>query len=149
MVETSTSTHIEQNTPATSLVDSGNTVDDTNFCPFEGPEKLLEIWFEPNAPAPENAGPDDAVTGIKDLGRVGLRTVERAVWEDMLDIVKCKVLSVVYGREMDAYLLRCVCFLGFIHPVAKIPPLLVCFRSISDFVMVWTFVDPPVIFLCV
>ncbi len=34
--------------------------------------------------------------------------VDRKVWEDMLDIVKCKVLSVIYGDEMDAYLLRYV-----------------------------------------
>lgn len=35
----------------------------------------------------------------------GLRTVPRAVWEEMLDIVKCKVLSVIEGDELDSYLL--------------------------------------------
>lgn len=35
----------------------------------------------------------------------GLRTVPRAVWEEMLDIVKCKVLSVIEGEELDSYLL--------------------------------------------
>lgn len=54
--------------------------------PFEGPEKLLEIWFTPSAG--------------------NLRHVHRDLWEEMLDIVKCKVLSVVNGSEMDAYLLR-------------------------------------------
>lgn len=54
--------------------------------PFEGPEKLLEIWFTPSAG--------------------NLRHVHRDLWEEMLDIVKCKVLSVVHGSEMDAYLLR-------------------------------------------
>ncbi|RPD78232.1 S-adenosylmethionine decarboxylase [Lentinus tigrinus ALCF2SS1-7] len=71
--------------------------------PFEGPEKLLEIWFAPSAadcpdaPAPGTPGPDG--------GKFGLRKVSRAVWEEMLDIVKCKILSVVEGMEMDAYLL--------------------------------------------
>jgi S-adenosylmethionine decarboxylase len=66
--------------------------------PFEGPEKLLEIWFAPS-PA-EVPGPPDAD------GRTGLRRIDRKVWEDMLDIVKCKVLSTMDGLEMDAYLLR-------------------------------------------
>lgn len=66
-----------------------------NVSPFEGPEKLLEIWFTESAEAVE----------IERDGRKGLRVVPRAVWEEMLDIVKCKVLSVIEGREMDAYLL--------------------------------------------
>ncbi|KAJ7647469.1 S-adenosylmethionine decarboxylase [Roridomyces roridus] len=60
--------------------------------PFEGPEKLLEIWF---APSPADA----------EDGNSGLRKIAPSVWEEMLDIVKCKVLSVVRGDEMDAYLL--------------------------------------------
>jgi S-adenosylmethionine decarboxylase len=73
--------------------------DAEHYSPFEGPEKLLEVWF---APAPAHVpGADSA----KD-GKFGLRAVERAVWEDMLAIVRCKVLSVVEGDEMDAYLLR-------------------------------------------
>ena len=80
---------------------ASNVDDVTTICPFEGPEKLLEIWF---APSPENV--PDATTAEK--GQSGLRAVERKVWEDMLDIVKCKVLSVIYGEEMDAYLLRYV-----------------------------------------
>jgi S-adenosylmethionine decarboxylase len=70
-----------------------------NTAPFEGPEKLLEIWF-----APSPAQVPDASTNVN--GRVGLRRVPRAVWEDMLAIVKCQVLSVVEGVEIDAYLLR-------------------------------------------
>lgn len=65
--------------------------------PFEGPEKLLEIWFTPS--------PAD-VQGSTIDGKRGLRRVDRSVWEDMLAIVKCQVLSVVEGTEMDAYLLR-------------------------------------------
>lgn len=67
--------------------------------PFEGPEKLLEIWFAPSpAHLPDADSPHD--------GKIGLRKVPRAVWEEMLDIVKCKILSAVEGTEMDAYLLR-------------------------------------------
>ncbi|KAJ2913244.1 hypothetical protein MD484_g7164, partial [Candolleomyces efflorescens] len=70
---------------------------DSSSAPFEGPEKLLEIWFAPSAAHIQAVSPDDP--------RTGLRLVERHVWEEMLDIVKCKVLSVVNGVEMDAYLL--------------------------------------------
>lgn len=72
--------------------------------PFEGPEKLLEIWF-----APSPAEIPHAI--LAEDGKIGLRKVPRAVWEEMLDIVKCKVLSVVEGLEMDAYLLRWVAFM--------------------------------------
>ncbi|EMD37474.1 hypothetical protein CERSUDRAFT_83223 [Gelatoporia subvermispora B] len=67
-------------------------------CPFEGPEKLLEIWF---TPSPTDL--PDASTSTD--GKFGLRKVPRDVWADMLDIVKCKILSVIEGAEMDAYLL--------------------------------------------
>ena len=68
--------------------------------PFEGPEKLLEIWFAPSA-----ADCSDAAIPRPD-GKFGLRKVPRSIWEEMLDIVKCKILSYVEGHEMDAYLLR-------------------------------------------
>ncbi|XP_006460983.1 hypothetical protein AGABI2DRAFT_178340 [Agaricus bisporus var. bisporus H97] len=75
--------------------------------PFEGPEKLLEIWFAPSAAS---------VPGIPDAdGRIGLRRIDRKVWEDMLDIVKCKVLSTMDGLEMDAYLLSESSFFIFPH----------------------------------
>ena len=67
--------------------------------PFEGPEKLLEIWFAPSAnhvPHQENA----------QNHKSGLRSVRKQIWEEMLNIVQCKVLSVIQGQEMDAYLLR-------------------------------------------
>jgi S-adenosylmethionine decarboxylase len=63
--------------------------------PFEGPEKLLEIWFG----VPSSMGRSDE--------RWGLRSVPREKWEEMLDIVRCKVLNVIEGKELDAYLLRC------------------------------------------
>ena len=59
--------------------------------PFEGPEKLLELWF---------ADSKDDVRGQ------GLKEVESQVWEEMLDIVKCKVLSMIKKDDVDAYLLR-------------------------------------------
>lgn len=69
-----------------------------NVCPFEGPEKLLEIWFAPN--------PDDLKRPDLSDEKFGLRSIDRTVWEEMLDIVKCKVLNVVQGVQVDAYLLR-------------------------------------------
>jgi len=59
---------------------------------FEGPEKLLEIWF----------GPLDNVDGT---GKLGLRKVERKVWDGMLSLVKCTVLNVLSNEYFDAYLL--------------------------------------------
>lgn len=79
--------------------------------PFEGPEKLLEIWFAPSA-----ADCLDATSSTD--GKFGLRRVPRVVWEEMLDIVKCKILSVVEGTETDAYLLRCVPSVPNPRPIA-------------------------------
>jgi len=59
--------------------------------PFEGPEKLLEIWF----------------SDTPGEGR-GLRSVAREDWEAMLDEVHCQVLSVINSHGVDAYLLRWV-----------------------------------------
>ncbi|OCF36944.1 S-adenosylmethionine decarboxylase proenzyme [Kwoniella heveanensis BCC8398] len=82
--------------------------------PFEGPEKLLEVWFAPSfdqLPEPTSSLNPDLQTRTKTKGKgaeknyTGLRKVPRHVWEEMLDIVKCKVLSVVEGEELDAYLL--------------------------------------------
>jgi Adenosylmethionine decarboxylase len=57
---------------------------------FEGPEKLLEIWFSDDCPQ---------------IGQ-GLKSIPREDWEDMLKLVGCKVLSVVRSAAVDAYLLR-------------------------------------------
>lgn len=56
---------------------------------FEGPEKLLEMWFAEN---PSDVG-------------LGLKAISRQDWEDMLTQVGCKVLSVVKSASVDAYLL--------------------------------------------
>jgi S-adenosylmethionine decarboxylase len=80
-------------------MEAGTDVVNTTSNPFEGPEKLLEIWFTPS-PA-DVQGASSAIDG-----KNGLRKVDRSVWEDMLAVVKCQVLSVVQGAETDAYLLR-------------------------------------------
>lgn len=61
---------------------------------------MLELWF---APSPEElpGGHEDGAS--RDAG---LRVVPRKVWEEMLDLVRCKVLSVIEGEQVDAYLLR-------------------------------------------
>lgn len=84
----------------------GTTTDilaDTSPGPFEGPEKLLEVWFAPGKDElPDTTG--KTVEGRE--GKEGLRRVPREVWEEMLRIVRCQVLSVIEGEEIDAYLLR-------------------------------------------
>ena len=78
--------------------DSHTQVNVQSTTTFEGPEKLLEIWFAQSA---------DHVSPLHGQdGKFGLRAVPKQTWEDMLQIVKCKVLSVVRGTETDAYLLR-------------------------------------------
>lgn len=83
---------------------AGASSSDLNISPFEGPEKLLEIWF---APSPADVRREDDQVDGNGVTRSGLRKVKREEWEEMLAIVKCQVLSVVHGQEMDAYLLRC------------------------------------------
>ncbi|CAG8542196.1 100_t:CDS:2 [Funneliformis caledonium] len=69
---------------------------------FEGPEKLLEIWFEPSKDAiPNSLFQNDTEYSLKN----GLRLVERVVWDKFLELVKCEVLNVINNDYMDAYLL--------------------------------------------
>ncbi|CAG8796293.1 2425_t:CDS:2, partial [Cetraspora pellucida] len=63
---------------------------------FEGPEKLLEIWFEPSL--------DYIVKGDTSTN-IGLRSVDRKIWDDMLNIVKCKIINMIENDHVDAYLL--------------------------------------------
>lgn len=65
---------------------------------FEGPEKLLEVWFAPHPTSP------------------GLKAISRDVWESMLDLVQCKVLSVISG-DIDAYLLSESSMFVFPHKI--------------------------------
>ncbi|KAI9740538.1 MAG: spermidine resistance protein [Cirrosporium novae-zelandiae] len=78
--------HLTINHEATVDLDSSNA--------FEGPEKLLEVWFSPSADAlPASAA------------KTGLKAVSAESWKDMLDLVNCKVLSIVESDDVDAYLL--------------------------------------------
>ncbi|KAG0062931.1 spermidine resistance protein [Linnemannia elongata] len=89
---------------------------------FEGPEKLLEIWFgsapyllqgirtiptEFQTPVSE----EDALGGSD---RYGLRIVPKPVWDEMLAIVKCQVLNSIQNDCMDAFLLSESSF--FVYP---------------------------------
>ncbi|RUS25229.1 hypothetical protein BC938DRAFT_472451 [Jimgerdemannia flammicorona] len=104
---------------------------------FEGPEKLLEIWFAPSPfklphkpyipgdelpPSPngtdtelsEPTSPngsfmdyvDFKVNRSRNQHGTGLRVVPKPIWDEMLSIVKCTVLSVIKSTQVDAYLLR-------------------------------------------
>jgi len=75
-------------------------IDDSFVPPFEGPEKLLEIWFAPN----KNWIKLNQTGGLRP--RVyGLRTIPRSVWDEVLSLVKCKIINVLYNDDFDAYLL--------------------------------------------
>ncbi len=79
-------------------------LDSTNA--FEGPEKLLEVWFAPGPNAlPPSAGED------------GLKAVSPSTWEGMLDLVNCKVLSIVKSDHVDAYLLSESSMFVFPHKI--------------------------------
>ncbi|CAO3632793.1 unnamed protein product [Cunninghamella echinulata] len=65
---------------------------------FEGPEKLLELWFSPSL---EKIMMHQHI----DKKTKGLMDVPRDIWEDMLAIVKCTVLNVISHDHVDAYLL--------------------------------------------
>ncbi|KAJ2776861.1 spermidine resistance protein [Coemansia javaensis] len=76
---------------------------------FEGPEKLLEMWF---APGPEPAR--SIGQGGGQPARGGLRRVPRAAWQQMLDLVHCQVLSTLSNEHVDSYLLSESSF--FVYP---------------------------------
>ncbi|RAL61714.1 hypothetical protein DID88_002782 [Monilinia fructigena] len=61
---------------------------------FEGPEKLLEVWFAPSA--------KDLPVGVRENG---LKSVPSEIWTEMLDLVNCKILSIIDSDHVDAYLL--------------------------------------------
>lgn len=58
---------------------------------FEGPEKLLEMWFK--------ADPDG------EMGVQSLRSVSKEVWAEMLCLVHCTILNHISNDFIDAYLL--------------------------------------------
>lgn len=78
---------------------------DSTFA-FEGPEKLLEIWFwssESNIP--------------KNIKNDGLRSVPLEEWIKILDLVNCKILSMKSSKFMDAYLLSESSLFVFPHKI--------------------------------
>lgn len=62
--------------------------------PFEGPEKLLEIWF---GPAGDKLPEGFPVQGLRRIPRRGIK--------QMLGEVNCSIISVISSPLMDAYLL--------------------------------------------
>ncbi|XP_058061021.1 S-adenosylmethionine decarboxylase proenzyme isoform X1 [Anopheles bellator] len=66
---------------------SNGSREDIHF--FEGVEKLLEIWFEPN---PANKGAD-------------LRKIPRPMWDALLKTVRCEIISFTRNDQIDAYVL--------------------------------------------
>jgi len=70
---------------------------------FEGPEKLIEIWFKP---------PQEKINEFNgenyeenDTRGLGLRVVQKEVWDDMLTVVRAQILSITSNESQDAYLL--------------------------------------------
>ncbi|KAG1467504.1 hypothetical protein G6F56_004382 [Rhizopus delemar] len=87
-------THSQPATPPL----SGSNYSAEHGC-FEGPEKLLELWFAPS-PVKKKSCEQNILDDTCDL-----RTVDRALWDSMLATVKCTVLSVMRNDHVDAYLL--------------------------------------------
>ncbi|CAG8438013.1 6824_t:CDS:10 [Ambispora gerdemannii] len=72
---------------------------------FEGPEKLLEVWFGASpAIAIKNRNHDYSGNDNRSK-RIGLRQVKTQFWKEMLEIVKCQIISVISNDYVDAYLL--------------------------------------------
>lgn len=93
--------HLTINREATVDLDSSNAFEGKvhmSVCKIKltlaGPEKLLEVWFAPAA--------DALPTGTK---KNGLKAVPADTWTGMLDLVNCKVLSIIESEHIDAYLL--------------------------------------------
>ncbi|KAG0249723.1 spermidine resistance protein [Mortierella polycephala] len=92
---------------------------------FEGPEKLLEIWFG-SAPyllqgirtipteLQTTNGAEETYDTLGGSDRYGLRIVPKPVWDEMLAIVKCQVLNSIQNDCMDAFLLSESSF--FVYP---------------------------------
>lgn len=59
---------------------------------FEGPEKVLEVWFRPS--------PDS-----KQKTQRGLRDIDQDTWQKMLDLVHCKIMSKTGNECFDSFVL--------------------------------------------
>lgn len=78
---------------------------DSTFA-FEGPEKLLEVWFWPS--------PEKIPEGVS---KEGLRAIPLEKWKDILDLVNCKILSMKSSAALDAYLLLESSLFVFAHKI--------------------------------
>ena len=86
-------------------MDASNLALDDLSGPFEVPEKLLELWFAPSAADLPECEMRARERGARAPALIGLRRVPRSTWESVLDVVKCKTLSVLTSADVDAYLL--------------------------------------------
>ena len=99
-------------------------VDDVGF--FEGPEKLLEVWFNLGVAQLHVADTDEKMhNGVNNAS--GLRIIPKYVcyilncrgslsvyvfllyrskWKDILNLVHCEIITSCHGEGLDAYLLR-------------------------------------------
>ncbi|KHC74984.1 S-adenosylmethionine decarboxylase proenzyme [Candida albicans SC5314] len=68
---------------------------------FEGPEKLLEIWFYES----------------KELSPINLRDIKFDTWIEILNLVHCEVLSKVSSNLCDAFLLSESSLFVFPHKI--------------------------------
>jgi len=68
---------------------------------FEGPEKLLEVWFV----KPNELKSTPSETLVEDIRKGGLRSLPIKNWEELLKLVNCTILSVTSNDYLDAYVL--------------------------------------------
>jgi len=68
---------------------------------FEGPEKLLEIWFL----YPKSVNGTHQKDKKNDSKRCGLRSVPEETWKKVLQLVHCSILHSVSNEYFDAYVL--------------------------------------------
>nr|XP_006123269.1 S-adenosylmethionine decarboxylase proenzyme isoform X2 [Pelodiscus sinensis] len=64
---------------------------------FEGTEKLLEVWFAQQQPAPQEPH--------QSKGSGDLRTIPRFEWDKLLENVHCLIISVTKTDKQEAYVL--------------------------------------------
>ncbi|KAJ2624580.1 spermidine resistance protein [Coemansia sp. RSA 1358] len=114
-------TKAETKMSCTPTCSSNGTHSDGYTGAFEGPEKLLEMWFAPSAeaaaalPVGQDASYCTAEEEEEPRSRgTGLRRVPVAVWRDMLDLVHCQILSTLSNAHVDSYLLSESSF--FVYP---------------------------------
>ncbi|EIE80992.1 hypothetical protein G6F46_000791 [Rhizopus delemar] len=117
---------------------------------FEGPEKLLEIWFSPSPEGMKDH--QDLSSGEEEEEGVfrpdGLRVIPRPMLDKMLSLVKCTVLNMISNKEVDAYVLSESSMFVYPHKIIlktcgtttllyAVPRLLELARKYCGFEKVW------------